>query len=352
MFTRLACVPVALLLAAGPSLAQDPFHDEKQVPIGIGSSAPTLHIATWLKGSPVTSFEKGKIYVIEFWTTWSGACMTSMPHLSALQRKYKGITVIGLSSPDERNELSAVQSMVNRRGEVMDYTVAWDDVRRTRAAYMEAAGRRTIPMVFVVDGAGKLAYIGAPVFLDPPLEQIVAGTWDAKKGNAVVEAATRALDAIPVSTEPDPEAMLARISEFEKSFPQYANLVAVMKFRALLAEGDGPTAYVWASKVVDDAIERTDAAMLNAVAWAIVDPEKHWAKVDLDLAQRAAETCVAFTDGKDGGLLDTLARVWFLKGDVEKAIEIETKALALSSGRIKEDVEKALAEYKSKSGGG
>ena len=354
MFARLASVSVALFLAAGPSLAQDPFHGPEKVPIDIGSVAPALHVAVWVKGSPVPSFVEGRIYVIESWATWSGPCMTRMPELSATQRRYreKGVTVIGLSSRDPRNDLPAVEAMVKQKGDLVDYTVAWDKDGWTRTAYMEASGHKEIPFTFVVDGAGKIAYMGNSAFLDPSLERILAGTWDAKKGNAAVDAASKALGAIAMSVENDPKAALARVSEFEATYPEYAKIVAVLKFEAMLAAGDCPAAYAWASKVVDDAIAHGDAEALNGVAWTVVNPRRNWATVDLDLARRAAENCVAFTDGKDGGLLDTLARVWYLKGDVAKAIEIETKALAVSSGMVKDEVEKALAEYKAKASRG
>jgi len=149
----------------------------------------------------------------------------------------------------------------------------------------------------------------------------------------------------------DPKAALATITEFEKDYPDYADIVALTKFAVLHAVGDEAAAYACATRLVDEAIVQEEVDTLNDIAWRIVDPKAKWAKVDLDLAQRAAEKGVAITGEKDGGVLDTLARVWFLRGDVAKAIEIETKALAVSNERIKGAVERTLAEYKAKAGG-
>ena len=74
--------------------------------------------------------------------------------------------------------------------------------------------------------------------------------------------------------------------------------------------------------------------------------------MDLDLALKAASKGVELTGEKDGAVLDTLARVQFLKGDVQKAIESETKAVEVSTGSLKASLEKALAEYKSKANRG
>lgn len=57
--------------------------------LNIGSAAPQLRVRAWLKGTPVTKFEKGKVYVMEFWATWCHPCKVAMPHLSALADKYR-----------------------------------------------------------------------------------------------------------------------------------------------------------------------------------------------------------------------------------------------------------------------
>ncbi|MEO8884533.1 MAG: hypothetical protein ABI367_00625, partial [Mucilaginibacter sp.] len=36
----------------------------------IGDDVPQLRVKKWLKGTPVEEFEKGKVYVVEFWATW------------------------------------------------------------------------------------------------------------------------------------------------------------------------------------------------------------------------------------------------------------------------------------------
>lgn len=38
-------------------------------PLKVGDAAPALHVSKWLQGRPVTTFEPGKVYVIEFWAT-------------------------------------------------------------------------------------------------------------------------------------------------------------------------------------------------------------------------------------------------------------------------------------------
>ncbi|HVU64861.1 MAG TPA: TlpA disulfide reductase family protein [Phycisphaerales bacterium] len=79
----------------------------------VGDPAPSLSIEKWIKGEPVTSFEKGKVYVVEFWATWCGPCKASMPHITDLQKQYKGkVTFIGVGSPGWRDTLSQAEDMV------------------------------------------------------------------------------------------------------------------------------------------------------------------------------------------------------------------------------------------------
>ena len=63
---RLFLPALALLTAPALLLAADP------APVTVGSAAPALKASRWLKGTPVAGFEKGKVYVVEFWATWCG----------------------------------------------------------------------------------------------------------------------------------------------------------------------------------------------------------------------------------------------------------------------------------------
>ena len=336
--------PLALALAAAlfTTAPQEPT-------LKVGSPAPALAIEKWVKGEPVAGFEKGKVYVVEFWATWCGPCIASMPHLSELQREFKdkGVTFIGVSSEDSRgNSLEKVEAMVKEKGDVMGYTVAWDQGRATSDAFMKAAAQRGIPCSFLVDGNGKIAYIGLPMFLDLPLEALAAGTWDNEKGNAAVADAKLALNGIYAAFQNDKKGVSAKIAEFETKYPQLTHAVESLKFDALLFAGEFPAAYAYGKKLVDEAIAKKNSAELNAIAWKIVDPEMAWGTLDLDLALRAAEKAVAIDP--DPAIIDTLARVHFLKGDVKKAIEHQTKAVELATGAMKESLQKALDEYKAK----
>jgi thiol-disulfide isomerase/thioredoxin len=154
--------------------------------LGVGDKAPALKVKGFVKGKPVTKLDKGKVYVVEFWATWCGPCRTTIPHLTELQKKHKDVTFIGVSA-FERDQ-KAVQPFVKEMGDKMDYRVALDSVPAGKKGgdgamaknWMIAAGQNGIPTAFIVDGEGRIAWIGHPTQMEAPLEKIVAGKWDLK----------------------------------------------------------------------------------------------------------------------------------------------------------------------------
>jgi thiol-disulfide isomerase/thioredoxin len=160
--------------------------DDQSSLLNIGDPAPPLRVQEWIKGSPVQKFEKGRIYVLEFWATWCKPCIAAMPHLSAIARQYKDqVTAIGVDiyeshvRPVKSNQ--KVKAFVDSMGNRMDFTVAIEDSNFTVADWIKATQEENngIPKTFVVNAEGKLAWIGHPSKLDEVLDKIMNNTWDA-----------------------------------------------------------------------------------------------------------------------------------------------------------------------------
>lgn len=162
--------------------------------LGIGSAAPPLSVTQWVKGGPVDPAAKGGgITVVEFWATWCGPCVASIPHLTELQHDLagKGVRVVGVTAHDDGNTLEKVEQFVTKWGDKLGYTIAYDRERKVYASYMDAAERNGIPTAFVVDKSGTIVWIGHPMDgLDDVLAELVSGTFDlalAKKIAAIEE---------------------------------------------------------------------------------------------------------------------------------------------------------------------
>jgi thiol-disulfide isomerase/thioredoxin len=296
----------------------------------IGDKAPALTVEKWVRGEPVTGFEKGRVYVVEFWATWCGLCIKSMPHLTELQSKYKdkGVTIVGVTSKDPNNTLDKVEAMVKEKGsEGMGYTVGWDTERKTNEAYMKASGQNGIPCAFVVNQEGVIAYIGHPIEMDEPLAQIVAGKYDLKKAA---------------------EEYRQEQERADKEMASMAEVNKIMqKFKSLMDSGEYAKAYDSVREPLEGVL-KDNARGLNFIAWTIVDPENPVDKPDLDLAYKAATRAVELTKEKDGAILDTLALIVFKKGDVTRAIELQKKAIAAipaAEEEMKAELEGRLKEF-------
>lgn len=173
---------LSILLAcalAGSALASERTY------LNIGDPAPPLAPAKWLKGAPVKSFEKGKVYVVEFWATWCGPCKENIPHLTELAKKYQGkVSVSGISiwennDPEAKGVIEKVDAFVRKQGAAMDYNVAADGGKnRVADAWMKAADEGGIPCSFIIGKDGRIAWIGHPAKLESVLAQVVDDKFD------------------------------------------------------------------------------------------------------------------------------------------------------------------------------
>src|SRR5690349_5287535 len=226
----------AILLSLLASLAGA---QTNQPALCLGDVPPPIQVASWIKGTPVTSLETGKVYVVEFWATWCVPCKKSIPHLTKLAKKYNGeVTFLGVSiweRPKEKtvagiNQL--VVPFVKSMGDKMDYNVAIDGVAGFMAKHwQEAAQQPGIPTAFVINKEGRIAWIGLPNELGPVLGKVIAGTWDiaaeknraaaAREKQAVEE---RAIEAVfKAQAAQDYPAWVAAVDQAEKTAPSLAN---------------------------------------------------------------------------------------------------------------------------------
>lgn len=171
-------VKVVPVNASGPQ-------EKPAVTLKVGDAAPALAIDTWVKGEAVAGFEKGKVYVVEFWATWCGPCIKAIPHLTELQKQHKDVTFIGVAASekpgDNGDRLKKVQEFVAKQGEKMAYRVGFDGDGEMREGWMRAAGQRGIPCTFIVNGEGKIAWIGHPNNLDEALAPLLKKSEKSEK---------------------------------------------------------------------------------------------------------------------------------------------------------------------------
>ncbi len=309
---------VAAAVLAGPVLATE-----------LGDAAPALKVEKWIKGGPVDVQDGKNVYVVEFWATWCSPCRASIPHMTALQKKYKekGVVVVGVSVDEalKRKTRDAVAPFVQEKGDDMGYTIALDDAdKTTRTAYMDGFVFDGIPTAFVIDKGkvvwggqsddtedGSIAWSG----LDKAVADIVAGKYDlkaaakadherrvvAEKRRKALESSAKYLDAVKASEQPEGAEQLGQDT--------------------LAALG-------------------SDASLLNGFAWALLTDEDIKFR-DLKFALRVAKAAYDACAGKEAAIVDTYARALFDNGQKKEAIEYQKKAVELAG---KDDASRAEME--------
>jgi thiol-disulfide isomerase/thioredoxin len=282
-------------------------------PAALGDAAPELQLGGWVKGEAVTlaALKDKKVAVVEFWATWCPPCRQSIPELTRIQEKHKDAAVlIGVSS----EPIETVKPFVEKMGDTMGYHVAVDADNAMAKAYMEAYGQQGIPTAFIVDRAGKVAWVGNP--LDPrfeqTLDQVVGGTYDLAKAKAEME----------------------RRAKMEQAVQEYFTLSEQGEDKARVAAlGKELLAYL-----------NDDANLLSALAWQTAT-YPGLAHRDLEVAEKAALRARALTEDKDADVLDTHARVLVEQGKVAEGIAVQKQAVEIAPAELRQSLEANLAAY-------
>lgn len=262
------------LLAGVVSLAvlaiQDPV-------LGPGSPAPRLEVKAWVKGDPVASLEKDQTYVVEFWATWCGPCLESIPLLTEVANKHPDVQVIGISILED-NDKEQVQDFVARMGDKMDYSVAYGGNKDGMArSWLAAAKQSGIPCAFLVKN-NTVLWVGHPSGLERNLDQVIKDEFDvsaarrkfddgvvareaAQKLQAEVEACEKLYDS------GETQVAKARLAEVEKT-PQGKAAAADLRFQRLAIEDSASWRKVATERMNGTQDARTNLAMFiepNAV---------------------------------------------------------------------------------------
>lgn len=112
--------------------------------------------------SPVKLSEfRGKVVLVDFWSTWCGPCKAAMPHLEKLHKKLQpqGLVVLGVCVWDDREKFDTWQKKPAVR---TSYAKVFDPAGKASAngiakSLYSVSG---IPTFYLIDKDGKILFSG------------------------------------------------------------------------------------------------------------------------------------------------------------------------------------------------
>jgi thiol-disulfide isomerase/thioredoxin len=123
--------------------------------VQVGDKAPALTPDKWVGDAPDLA---GKPVLVEFWGTWCGPCVATMPHVQELAARYReqGLVVVAISyeAPD------VISGFASKHGLTM--AMASDPEKKL----VDAFGIDSWPTTFVIGKDGKVLYRGWPMMAD------------------------------------------------------------------------------------------------------------------------------------------------------------------------------------------
>jgi thiol-disulfide isomerase/thioredoxin len=140
----------------------------------LGKPLPKLELSNWINKEIKPEDMKGKIIVVDYWATWCGPCIRSIPHNNELYQKYnaKGVELIGAcgGGGEEKMQERATENKIA-------YPAA-----KVSAASTEAWQVQWWPTYAVVDRNGIVRALGIkPDYVEKVVDALIEEQGDKPK---------------------------------------------------------------------------------------------------------------------------------------------------------------------------
>lgn len=345
LVARISLLAALVALTSIATVGASPQSGKKK--LEPGDKAPNLDgITDWVQGEK-PDLSDG-VVVVEFWATWCVPCKRVIPHLNKMHKSYSraGLKLVGVAADEGRpkyeDNLKQVKDFVKGKGDGMSYIVAVDNLLDAKRAWMEAAGIEGIPATFVVGRGGRVLWIGRPYSED--FERVVILALKNKYDPILTPKAFDGLAAAKrAAALRNWREAYHHIDEFVKVDPPLFGWMVIDRYKMTLEQEQDPEAAKQYLKSMLPGIANDPYSLEEVVRGICKDPAI--TKRDLDTALIYAEQTKKAVGGNQALGISAVAMVMATKGDLNKAVELQTSAWLAAVPDEKPEYKRVLEEY-------
>jgi thiol-disulfide isomerase/thioredoxin len=118
----------------------------------VGATSPFCKLQSLTDGHEVSLAAPGKVVYIDFWASWCGPCVQSMPFLHAINAKYRqqGLELVAINLDENKEDAT---SFLQKHP--VNITLASNEDGQCSSLY----GVQSMPSSYLIDKKGKVRYV-------------------------------------------------------------------------------------------------------------------------------------------------------------------------------------------------
>lgn len=132
----------------------------------VGKPAPEINLDQYEKGRFTLSSQSGKVVILDFWASWCGPCMQTIPQVHAVAQEFRdqGVELVGINLEETPRQVTGALERLK-----LKMQVAMDKDGKVGGKY----GVTSIPKTVIIDREGKVArvYVGGHGGFDKELRE-------------------------------------------------------------------------------------------------------------------------------------------------------------------------------------